>query len=445
MKKVIITPGITDLNRGDQALIWLIKDILKEGGFESECILLQSGNNDEEIYIQSKQSMDMGFNVLTPILLHPARGKEKKDNVGYTLFTKLSWGATGLKDMFKSALLLSKIRFIRKFGAKLLNKNQKESYQEFKKMDLLIVKGGGFLHTYKRLSDLYYLYYSLFNIMLAKRLEKKIIIMPNSFGPFLGNLEKKIVKRVLDECDLIYSRESISENYLSTLLEKEVKLSPDLGFYIKEYGEYRAKPSNALPTSNKKVAITMRPYRFPETGKWEEKYKQYIQEMFKTTIGLIDRGYHPVLVAHTLGPSAHEDDRLAIEEVIKLLETNEVSSNNYSYINDLDMNCYDITNLYSQTDYIIGTRFHSVIFAMTSLIPAIAISYSGHKAMGIMSDMGLSEYTVEISNIKAESVLSKFDNLTLNEIEVREKIKRYLEVCETEKEKLINEIKIRLT
>jgi len=37
------------------------------------------------------------------------------------------------------------------------------------------------------------------------------------------------------------------------------------------------------------------------------------------------------------------------------------------------------------------TRFHSVIFAITPFIPAIAISYSAHKIIEIMQDMVFEE------------------------------------------------------
>lgn len=441
MKKILITPGITDLNRGDQALIWLINDILKETGINAECTLLQSGNTPKDIYRQSIQSKEMGFEVISPVLLHPARGKEDKD-VSYTLFTKLRWGVTGILDMLKSALLLSKVPFFEKIGILFLGTEQRKSLEKFKKADLLIVKGGGFLHTYNRFSDLYYLYYSLYNLLLANKLSKKVIIMPNSFGPFIGKLEKIIVKKVLNKCELIYARESISKKYISDLLERDIELSPDLGFYIKEYSnENIIRNSIENPYSNKKVAITMRPYRFPEGGNGKEKYKRYIDEMYKTTRGLIDRGYHPIFVAHTLGPSAHEDDRIAIEEVIELLNKNNISNSLYSYINESNYNCFDITKLYSNMDYIIGTRFHSVIFAMTSLIPAIAISYSGNKTQGIMSDMGLEDYTVDIGSIDSKNVLDKFDALVINESLVKTKIKTYLEDCSKDKEYLVTEIK----
>ena len=93
MKKVVITPGITDLNRGDQALIWLIKDILEDEGISVEVKLLQSGNNEDDIYKQTRQSIDMGYDVMAPLLQHPARGKEIKD-IGYSLFVRIKWGLT---------------------------------------------------------------------------------------------------------------------------------------------------------------------------------------------------------------------------------------------------------------------------------------------------------------------------------------------------------------
>lgn len=440
MKKIVITPGITDLNRGDQALIWLIKDILESEGISVEAKLLQSGNNEEDIYMQSRQSVDMGYDVMTPLLLHPARNKETKD-IGYSFFVKIRWGLTALKDLVNSSLLLSKYTFLHRIGESKLNKHQIKTYQSFKDMDLMVVKGGGFLHTYKRITDIYYLYYSLFNIMLAHRLGKKVIIMPNSFGPFLGKFEKYIVKKVLNKCDLIYAREDISRRYLHDLLGREVFLSPDLGFYISPNENEDNLGDIKLPKSEIKVAITMRPYRFPEYSDGEHRYEKYINEMFLACKELIKNGYHPVFVAHTLGPSAHENDRIALNEVIEKLKEAGVSSANYTFADDPGMNCFGLTNLYSQVDYIIGTRFHSVIFAMTSLTPAIAISYSGHKTTGIMQDMGLEEYVVKIGEMDSKVLIEKFNKLVLNEQDVKEKIHNYIQKCKDDKVDLVSKIK----
>lgn len=147
-----------------------------------------------------------------------------------------------------------------------------------------------------------------------------------------------------------------------------------------------------------------------------------------------------MFVAHTLGPSSHEDDRIALYGVIKKLTEDGVSEELYSYVDEPDMNCFDITSFYSQVDYIIGTRFHSVIFAMTSLTPAIAISYSGNKTTGIMEDIGLEEYVVEIGEMNSKDLLTKFSKLVNETESVKTKLRNYLNQCESYKKDLVLEI-----
>ena len=163
--------------------------------------------------------------------------------------------------------------------------------------------------------------------------------------------------------------------------------------------------------------------------------------MFIVSNELIKNGYHLVFVAHTLGPSAHEDDRIALYKVINKLKEVGISNTNYTFVDEPNLNCFSLTKLYSQVDYIIGTRFHSVIFAMTCLTPAIAISYSGHKTTGIMEDVGLEDYVVKIGEIDSAVLLDKFYKLIAESDKVKEKIRNYLINCNMQKHHIANEIK----
>lgn len=71
---------------------------------------------------------------------------------------------------------------------------------------------------------------------------------------------------------------------------------------------------------------------------------------------------------------------------------------------------HDIKSLYSGLDYIIGTRFHSVIFSLTSYVPAIAIEYE-HKTGGIMKDLGLSDWVIKIEDVNSINLTKKFNDL----------------------------------
>lgn len=55
--------------------------------------------------------------------------------------------------------------------------------------------------------------------------------------------------------------------------------------------------------------------------------------------------------------------------------------------------------IYSFYDYIIGTRFHSLIFSLSEHVPEIAISYDGYKSVGIMKDMKLDDYVIDIADV----------------------------------------------
>ena len=72
-----------------------------------------------------------------------------------------------------------------------------------------------------------------------------------------------------------------------------------------------------------------------------------------------------------------------------------------------------IKALYGRLDYLVGTRFHSVIFALTSFVPAIAIGYE-HKTEGIMRDLGLEKWVMPIENVRVDLLKALFDDLVKN-------------------------------
>ena len=118
------------------------------------------------------------------------------------------------------------------------------------------------------------------------------------------------------------------------------------------------------------------------------------------------------LFAHTLGPSAHEDDRKALLGVMKKLPSSIRSK--VVYISDVELTCRDVEKIYSYYDYLIGTRFHSVIFALNVNVPAIAIAYGGNKGKGIMEDLNNNEYSVDMDKLQENSLIEILNVLFLN-------------------------------
>lgn len=438
-----IFPSATDLNRGDQALVWesikLIKEIDRNGTF----FLLESGDNPEDIKRQTGQTIERGYKVLPRLLRHPGRidaGKHKKEIINYNLITYLKWGYRSLVDFLSTLMLLSNLPTIINLGLRLLNIEQRQTYNQIVNCKAVFVKGGGFLHLYGKIFDVYLLYFLLFNILLAIRLKKKVYILPNSIGPIRGYLSKHFVKRVLKQCMLVSVRENKSLRFINDELKIQAKKFPDLGYFIgkNEYDGRSYLENKNLPLGEKEIiGITLRPYRFPGSNNPEKRFKDYITEMAKFSDLLIESGRHVLLYAHTLGPSAHEDDRIALRYLVEEIKNRK----GVTYIEDLSHNCQDVMAIYENLDFMIGTRFHSVIFAQNVNVPSIAIAYGGNKSYGIMQDMGLGEYVIPIESVKGGKLFEMLITLRENRLDYLAKLDIYRKEIDKERNLLINDIR----
>ena len=152
---------------------------------------------------------------------------------------------------------------------------------------------------------------------------------------------------------------------------------------------------------------------------------------------LYNHDYVPVLVEHTFSQSYHERDIICINEVVQMLD----ESIKYCVLDDLSLDCKQLKNIYSCFDYIIGTRFHSVIFSIAERVPAIAISYGGNKGQGIMNDYDLSDYVISIENVQGNMLIGRFKKLILHEEIVKKKLDEMINKQNQEKKRLINIIK----
>lgn len=426
-KKYIVIPGCCDLNRGDQALGWETVRIAEDAGFVGNYSLL--AERGEPI----QQSIDEGYEVLVPVLEHPSRKFDNKENIIYDKKTKIKWGLVAVKDLFISLLLL--IEFFRRIYIRIgKDKKRIKTLKRYKEASAIFMKGGGLIQSHGGLTATYATYYRLYHIFLAHSLKKPVYIMPNSFGPFEGPFVKIMVKYAFKRCKLITTREKKSQTVVKKELNFDIPLFPDLAFYLENGNVTKEDLCKRLQIENdrKIVAITMRPYRFPDSKNPESDYKHFKYEMRKFIEWLYTEGYMPLVIEHTFAITSHENDGDCIKDVVKRIDKNK-----YRILSDRKMNCRSLKSVYGCCDYIVGTRFHSLIFSLCNMVPGIAISYDGYKSIGIMRDMNLGEYVIYIGNVNADRLESMFADIVKNEKMIKENIGNYIEKSRVERKKLI--------
>ncbi|MFZ1302011.1 MAG: polysaccharide pyruvyl transferase family protein [Candidatus Microsaccharimonas sp.] len=400
----LIIPTCTDFNRGDQALVLETKRVIDQVYGNVDTYMMSTG--------ETVQCEAMGLKKFSDILKHPSRfDKKGVSNMKYGVWLKVRWGVIAVFDFLISLAILNNI--LRKVLKRFLSKDVLRSIELYENSEAVFVKGGGFLHDYsKGLIGLYSIYYQTYHIKLALKMKKSVYIMPNSYGPFKNKSTATMVRKMLSECKFVSARESVSGDGLRNGLGIDIPLYPDLGFFLRSGDKAWAKnymeDLGMIPT-DRLVAITVRPYRFYSYDDPAQKYNDYKDSFVRLIKHLNDNDYRAVLVVHTRAENDHENDARCVGEIYDSLP--ETLKRNVIIVNDNNLNCFDLKAIYGICKYVIGTRFHSVIFAIEQGIPCIAVTYGGNKGEGIMSDMKLEDYAVDIAHVAGDILVEKFNKL----------------------------------
>lgn len=432
MPKYLIIPPCSDFNRGDQALVWETARFAKDSGFKGDFYFM--AEKKEPV----SQSIAHGLKPMVPILDHPSKKFRSRDNIKMDWMLMLRWGSVSLLDLTWSLIMLTPLRFI---VTSFLNSEKKNTYNLFKEADAVFVKGGGFIHSYGGVTALYYIYFQLYHIFLAQALGKNVYILPNSFGPFEGWGVKLLVRIAFKKSKLVTAREIRSSKMCMRDLSMDIPTYPDFGFFLpnaEKCDKLDFIRSNNIPFDRKMVAITARPHRFPHSKNPTQAYKNFVKSMRSFAEWLYSNGYFPVFIEHVYAINNHENDSYCIKDIIKGMKEGE-----YVYFADRSLNCNELKRIYSYFDYIVGTRFHSMIFSMSNLVPGIAITYVGNKGEGIMEDMGMNNYYLKIDDVNFDTLKTKFQYLLDTEYVAKDNIRKFL-ISATEKRQVLIDLFKRL-
>lgn len=227
----------------------------------------------------------------------------------------------------------------------------------------------------------------------VKKNNSKEFIIGANFGPYYGESHLHYVENLFKENVNVCLRD-----YSSYMLFKHldnVQYAPDTVFI------YKPNEITKNNTGSKRVFISMiNPLRSVREKKVAEHYYSLILETIKT---LQKRGFVIDLVSFC----NNEGDKYAIEKVYNSLISTENVYKHY-YSGDID----EILGLVAQSDFVIGTRFHSIILGILYGKPTFPIAYSC-KIVNYLLDLNFEGKLVcfnDIDKVNVKDVLYNYDN-----------------------------------
>lgn len=255
-------------------------------------------------------------------------------------------------------------------------------------------------------------WYHLFMLHLAKLYKKPLAYYSRSFGPFptytwLNRRFKKLSLEILNYFSFLSIRDKKSME-LADQLQLQYISSIDTAFL--------EKPQVKLPAdieflANEKIIIFV-----PNSLTWHYAYQIYSQDIidnfYVNILSQIQHSFpeHKIVMLPQLCSIGAKGDYYYFTK----LQNKFCNQQNIIVLDDQYSSDVQQTIIRNAT-LVIGSRYHSIVFAINNNVPFVAINYE-HKIAGLLELLHLSKYQVDITNIfsdktKIASALSQHAQL----------------------------------
>jgi polysaccharide pyruvyl transferase WcaK-like protein len=272
--------------------------------------------------------------------------------------------------------------------------------------DILIVPGTGLL------TDAYGLLnwgpYSLFKwSLIAKVCRSKLLFVSVGAGPIYGTLGRCFIKSTLSFADFRSYRDNSTKQYLKGVgfHTDNDWVYPDLVFSLPYVIPQQDNKTRRRPIVGLGVMVDATQYS--ATGPSDATFPAYLENLATIVRWLLARGYDVRLLSGDLV------DMQAWQTFGALLKERLSACHEGQIIDEPICSVEDLLSQIAATDIVVGTRFHNVLLALLSNKPVISISFHP-KCKSLMSAMELSEYCLDIDDLKADRMIEKFCELETN-------------------------------
>lgn len=329
MRNIIITGGEL-FNKGAQAMTFVAIDEIKRRF------------PDHQIYLLSEMDMK-----------RPAVEKEQY------AFDFMGWYPLKFAHCQSNPLL--------RFACKIRNgKELREAEEIYMHCDAMVdVSGYALGSTWSDATCNRY----LDHLEFALAFDIPVYLMPQSFGPFNFGEDRQTVntriQKLLPTAKIIYAREQEGYNALvNTYGLKNVRLAHDL--VLSNAGIDIANVFNSAPVLNLPEIKPNSVAVIPNSMNASVRSQDTVMDLYITAIkALLSHGKTVYLLSHS-----------AMDSSLCSLLKNAFVSNEAVILLNQDFSCLEFNELVKQFQYLVASRFHSIVHAFKNGIPCIALGWA---------------------------------------------------------------------
>jgi len=320
----------------------------------------------------------------------------------------------------------------------LARRSTRQALSEYLDADMIVSCGGGYLNDNAGSAFLG----CLRDLEIGVRLKKPVVLYAQSIGPFNNEHLKSIASDVLSSVSAINLRDEISVKYVEDLNLKNhlpVKVTADIANLLPLSDIQYTKDlliEEGLDITQPFVTMTLKPWSFPGSPDSEKKRQSYIDAL-NDLIRHINRNYHmsvlliPMDIANASKSRFKNVIKKYLAKFIKLRDLSEKSlinqilkenhSNERLRVLKGRYSPSVVKTIISLSELHVATRMHSSIFAASAGVPILGIAYEP-KMKSFMEILHQEDYLMDIYNVDALEIITRFDNLWEKRQESKQKI-----------------------
>lgn len=227
------------------------------------------------------------------------------------------------------------------------------------KSDIILSGGGTLIQNGTSTRSLLY-YLSI--IKFAKLFNKKVMLYSNGIGPVNGKINRKLVKLVVDNVDLITLREEFSKQDLLDMGVKkpDIYVTADAAFTLRSIPDDKAREfliKEKIPLDKDIIGVSVRNWNKAKYG------DKYIKEVAKACDNMVKQGKNVLFI-----PMEQPKDIETSKKVMYEMKQD-------SYILQELYKPDEILGIIGQMNLILGMRLHTLLFSASKKVPMIGLVY----------------------------------------------------------------------
>jgi polysaccharide pyruvyl transferase WcaK-like protein len=252
--------------------------------------------------------------------------------------------------------------------------------------------------------------------ILVLILGKRLVLLPQTLGPFKNWVTKVIARSIMERAALVYSRDFDGLKEAAVVmgvvdLPAKFRFCYDVGFALES-----TKPAcDAVKiiedvTMRNRTLVGVNVSGLLFIGGYTQKnmfglkvnYRDLVLDIVQKLLSLDD--VCVMLVPHVFGTKEHlESDVTACEEVEKKFRVHFDETKLFRIHEKINQN--EVKYLIGQCDFFIGSRMHACIAALSQGVPAVSIAYS-KKFRGVLGSIGCAEMVVDPRTMDREHIFN---------------------------------------